>query len=208
MKQHASAKTGTPLQEPLTFEAFLQQYTDTRAEWVDGEVFPAMPVSVIHQKASSFLFALLKSWVEYHRLGEVYHLPLLVKLPLPDGREVAREPDIVVILNTHSGRFADQYFDGAPDLVVEIVSPASRHTDRFVKYEEYESAGVPEYWLIDPDRRYAEFFQRDEAGLYRVACSGSAGTYRSRVLDGFWLELDWLWIHPPLWDALRQLGVA
>lgn len=64
---------------------------------------------------------------------------------------------------------------------MEIVSPASRHTDRFVKYEEYESAGVPEYWLMDPDRRYAAFFQRDEAGLYRVACSGSAGTYRSRV---------------------------
>jgi len=47
---------------------------------------------------------------------------------------------------------------------------------------ENRSAGVPEYWLIDPDRRCAEFFQRDEAELYRVAFSGSEGVYRSRVL--------------------------
>ena len=65
---------------------------------------------------------------------------------------------------------------------MEIASPASRHTDRFVKYEEYETVGVPEYWLIDPDRQYAEFFQRDAAGLYRVAFSGAEGVYRSRVL--------------------------
>jgi hypothetical protein len=58
-------------------------------------------------------------------------------------------------------------------------------TDRPVKYEEYETAGVPEYWLIDPDRRYAEFFQRDEAGLYRTAFSGSEGVYHCRVLEGF-----------------------
>ena len=131
-----------------------------------------------------------------------------MKLPLPDNREVAREPDIVVILNGNLGRFAEQYFDGAPDLIVEITSPASRHTDRTVKYEEYETAGVPEYWLIDPDRQYAEFFQRDEAGLYRVAFSGSEGVYRSRVLEGFWLQVEWLWTRPPLWETLKTLGLA
>ena len=131
-----------------------------------------------------------------------------MKLPLPDNREVAREPDIVVILNGNTGRFAEQYFEGAPDLVVEIASPASRHTDRFVKYEEYETVGVPEYWLIDPDRQYAEFFQRDAAGLYRVAFSGAEGVYRSRVLEGFWLEVEWLWTRPPLWEVLKRLGLA
>jgi len=148
------------------------------------------------------------NWLAYHNLGKVYHPPLLVKLPLPDTREVAREPDIVVILNGNSGRFAEQYFDGAPDLIVEIVSPASRHIDRTVKYEEYETAGVPEYWLIDPDRQYAEFFQRDDAGLYRVAFSGSEGVYRSRVLEGFWLQVEWLWMRPPLREVLTRLGLA
>jgi Uma2 family endonuclease len=131
-----------------------------------------------------------------------------VKLPLPEGKEVAREPDIVVILHTNPGRFAEQYFEGAPDVIVEIVSPASRQTDRHVKFEEYETAGVPEYWVIDPDRRYAEFFQRDEAGLYRMAFSGSEGVYRSRVLEGFWLEVGWLWQRPPLWEVLKQMALA
>ena len=91
---------------------------------------------------------------------------------------------------------------------MEIASPASRHTDRFVKYEEYETVGVPEYWLIDLDRRCAEFFQRDAAGLYRVAFSGAESVYRSRVLEGFWLEVEWLWTRPPLWEVLKRLRLG
>jgi len=93
-----------------------------------------MPVSVEHQDTSMFLLSLLINWVAYYNLGKVYHPPLLVKLSLPEGKEVALEPDIVVILNTNTGRFVEQYFDGAPDVIVEIVSPTSRHNDRSVKY--------------------------------------------------------------------------
>jgi Uma2 family endonuclease len=208
MEQVAYAEAHAAPKEPLPFEAFLQQYDDAHAEWVNGEVIAKVPVSVVHQRSSRFLYTLINAWVDYHQLGEVHHPPLLVKLPLPDNREVAREPDIVVILNGNLGRFAEQYFDGAPDLIVEITSPASRHIDRTVKYEEYETAGAPEYWLIDPDRQYAEFYQRDEAGLYRVAFSGSEGVYRSRVLEGFWLQVEWLWTRPPLREVLKQLGVV
>ena len=208
MEQMTYAGTQAAPKETLSFEEFLQRYDDTHAEWVNGEAIPKMPVSVIHQRLSRFLYTLLSVWAEYHQIGEVYHPPLLVRLPLPEGKEVAREPDIVVILNSNPGRFAENYFDGAPDLIVEIVSPASRHTDRFVQYEEYETAGVPEYWLIDPERRYAEFFQRDEAGLYRTAFSGSEGVYRSRVLEGFWLEVGWLWQRPPLREILKQVGLT
>ena len=208
MKSVADANARAQPQETLPFEAFLLRYNDAHAEWVDGEVLPKMPASVEHQDTSMFLLSVIVNWVAYYELGKVYHPPLLVKLPLPDNREVAREPDIVVILNGNTGRFAEQYFDGAPDLIVEITSPASRHTDRTVKYEEYETAGVPEYWLIDPDRQYAEFFQRDEAGLYRVSFSGSEGVYRSRVLEGFWLQVAWLWTRPPLWETLKTLGLS
>ena len=208
MKPVADAGAHAALKEPLSFEAFLQQYDDTHAEWVNGEAIPKTPASVEHQRTSGFLLGFLVNWLAYHNLGKVYHPPLLVKLPLPDNREVAREPDIVVILNSNAGRFAEQYFDGAPDLIVEIASPASRHTDRTVKYEEYETAGVREYWLIDPDRQYAEFYQRDDAGLYRVAFSGSEGVYRSRVLEGFWLQVEWLWTRPPLREVLTRLGLA
>ena len=206
MEPVADAGAHAALKEPLSLEAFLQQYDDTHAEWVNGEAIPKTPASVEHQRTSGFLLGLLVNWLAYHNLGKVYHPLLLVKLSLPDNREVAREPDIVVILNGNPGRFAEQYFDGAPDLIVEIVSPASRH--RFVKYEEYETAGAPECWLVDPDRQYAEFFQRDEAGLYRLAFGDSEGVYRSRVLEGFWLQVEWLWMRPPLREVLTRLGLA
>ncbi|MCX7992699.1 MAG: Uma2 family endonuclease, partial [Fimbriimonadales bacterium] len=82
------------------------------------------------------------------------------------------------------------------------------NVDRLGKFEEYESAGVPEYWVIDPERRYAEFFQQDETGAYRTAFRGSEGIYRSRALEGFWLEVRWLWERPPVWDVLKQLGLV
>ena len=87
-----------------------------------------------------------------------------------------------------------------PPLLVKLPLPDTR--------EEYETAGVPEYWLVDPDRQYAEFYQRDEAGLYRVAFGGSEGVYRSRVLEGFWLQAEWLWTRPPLREVLTRLGLA
>jgi hypothetical protein len=65
---------------------------------------------------------------------------------------------------------------------VEIVSP-SRPIDYREKFIEYQSAGVPEYWIIDPEREYAEFWQLDDTGAYRVAYAGSEGVYRSRELQ-------------------------
>jgi Uma2 family endonuclease len=190
MEQATYVEARAEPKEPLTFEAFLQQYDDTHAEWVNGEAIPKMPVSVKHQDTSMFLLSLLINWLAYHNLGKVYHPPLLVKLPLPEGKEVAREPDIVVILNTNPGRFAEQYFDGAPDLIVEIVSPASRQTDRHVKYAEYEAAGVSEYWVLDPDRGYAEFFQRDEGG-YIGRCSV---VRRGCIAVVCWRVSGWRWV--------------
>lgn len=209
MEQAIYAETRTPPQDRVSFEEFLEWLDeDTHAEWVDGEVILKMPVSVEHQKVNSFLYQIISAWMNYHQLGETYHPPLLVRFTLPDGKRVAREPDIVVILNSNPGAFTEQYFEGVPDLIVEVVSPGRRNVDRLTKFEEYESAGVPEYWVIDPERRYAEFFQLDESGAYRIALSGSEGVYRSRVLEGFWLEVRWLWERPPVWDVLKQLGIV
>lgn len=114
----------------------------------------------------------------------------------------------MVILPGNSGQFRQHYFEGAPDVIVETLSPSNRNTDRLTKYEEYEAAGVQEYWMIDPDRQYAEFLQLDESGVYRVVFSGSEGVYRSRVLNVLWLEARWLWERPPVWDVLKQWGLA
>jgi Uma2 family endonuclease len=201
-----TAEATTPKQT-VSFEEFLEMLDDeTHAEWVDGEVIPKMPVSVKHQDNNLNLIFLLALWIKHHQLGRVYHPPLQVRLTLPDGRQVSREPDIVVVLNDRLPQLTKQYFDGAPNIIVEIVSP-SRPIDYREKFIEYQSAGVPEYWIIDPEREYAEFWQLDDTGAYRVAYAGSEGVYRSRELPGFWLRVEWIWRQPPPTEIQREWGI-
>ena len=110
----------------------------------------------------------------------------------PDGP--SREPDILYVSREQLGRLTDKRFEGAPDLVVEVVSPGSVTIDRVDKYLEYERAGVREYWIIDPRPRQeqADFFVRGESGRFVSAPLDEDGVYSSMALPGFRLRLNWL----------------
>lgn len=81
-------------------------------------------------------------------------------------------------------------------MVVEIISPDSRARDRGEKFYEYEQGGVHEYWLLDPLRKQAEFYGLGDDGIYRLIPIGGDGLFHSRVLEGLWLKVDWLWQEP------------
>jgi Uma2 family endonuclease len=76
------------------------------------------------------------------------------------------------------------------------------------KFSDYEAAGIREYWLIDPRRKDAAFYQCDD-GLYSRGSIDADGIYRSKVLPGFWLRVDWLWQQPlpSVSEITRQFGV-
>ncbi|MGE5596970.1 MAG: Uma2 family endonuclease [Hyphomicrobiales bacterium] len=107
----------------------------------------------------------------------------------------------------HANRVRRTHLDGPADLVVEVISPGTEDTDRGAKFYEYERGGVPEYWLIDPDRETADFYLRDEKGVYRIQPTPE-GVFRSRQLDGFELRVEWLWTRPSVLRVLRDLGVV
>ena len=98
------------------------------------------------------------------------------------------------------------YLDGPADLVVEVITPDSRARDRGEKFYEYEQGGVREYWLIDPLRKQAEFYQPGADGIYRLVPVGENSVYCSAVLNGLWLKVDWLWQDPlpPLLSVLKE----
>jgi Uma2 family endonuclease len=208
----AETRIVAPRREPpgrLTYEEFLDWCDeDTWAEWVDGEVQLVSPISETHADLSGWLAAVLRFWVEARDLGIVLAAPFQMRLPDPIKR--GREPDLLVVRKENRGRLRVTYLDGPADLVVEIVSPESIARDRGDKFLEYELGKVPEYWLIDPDRQQAEFYQLGADGHYRLALGGSGGTYVSPILEGFQLSVDWLWQKPlpKLLDALRVLGLA
>jgi Uma2 family endonuclease len=192
----------------LTFEEFLAwSDEDTWAEWVAGDVVMVSPASVEHQDVGSFLERLLGIYVESRSLGKVMRAPFLMRLAeVPSGRE----PDLLFVAKTRLNLIQKNYLDGPADLVVEIVSPESIGRDRGEKFVEYERAGIKEYWLIDPDRQSAEFYQVSSEGRYRPVFPGTDGVYHSKVVEGFWLKVEWLWKTPlpAVLDLLRELKVV
>jgi Uma2 family endonuclease len=197
----------TPPAGKMTYEEFLAWADeDTRAEWVNGEVVILSPSSNRHQNLAGFLSALLRYFVEAHQLGLVLFAPFQMKTG-PDLP--GREPDILFIAREHLDRLKNVYLEGPADLVVEIISPDSRARDRGEKFYEYEQGEVREYWLLDHIRRQAEFYQRGSDGIFRLVPVGEDGIYRSAVLEGLWLKVDWLWQEPlpPLLTVLREWQV-
>ena len=192
----------------LSFEEFLEWADEhTLAEWVDGEVQFMSPTSRRDQKLLLFLIKVLGHWIEQNNLGELHSETFLMRLSGAVRR--GRLPDLLFVAREHLDRLRPTYLDGPADLVIEIVSPDSVERDRKDKFGEYERAGVPEYWLLDALAERAEFYQLGPDGRYRLVLGGRSGAYHSRVLRGFWLEVEWLWQDPlpNTLDVLRRLGL-
>jgi len=191
----------------MTYEAFLQWADEnTWAEWVNGEVILLSPASLLHQTLASFLVKLVGSFVDFLDLGIVLGPPFQMKTG-PDLP--GREPDLIFVAREHFHRLKDDYLDGPADLVVEVISPDSRTRDSRDKLHEYEKGGVPEYWMLDPYRKRASFYQLGDDGVYHLVPPDENGIYESAVLKGLRLRLDWLWQEPlpRLPDLLRELGL-
>lgn len=174
----------------MTYEDFLEWADeDTFAEWVDGEVIMASPASLGHQQIVAFLGGVLGQFVAFRGLGVVVLAPFQMKL------RNGREPDVLFLAKEHMDRLQPTYLNGPADLVIEVTSPESADRDRGEKFYEYASGGVPEYWLIDPIRRWCEFYRVDR-DHYDLAFQGERGRYDAGSVSGFWVDVAWLWQTP------------
>lgn len=183
-----------PPRETMSYEEFLEWADeDTYAEWVDGEIIMMTPASDRHQDIVDFLTSILRLYAASRDLGWVRSAPFQMKVG-PDLP--GREPDVLFLRKEHLDRLHKTYLDGPADLAVEVISLESVGRDRGEKFVEYEAGGVPEYWLIDPERKRAEFYQLDEEGRYRLMSTDSEGRYHSSVVTDFWLRVEWLWQKP------------
>ncbi len=201
LRLHMMKLLGPPYPKAkISYEEFLEWLDeDILAEWVDGEVIMASPASKMHQDIVFFIGKLVDIFVRYKKLGEVLTAPFQMKL-----ENSGREPDLLFVKTENLSRFKKTYLDGPADVVLEIISPESGGRDRGDKFYEYERAGIPEYWLIDPQKNWFEVYRVNNEGIYESAFSGKKGKYSSDVLPGFWLNVEWLW-QSPLPDALDVL---
>jgi len=198
--------TSIQVTEKLTFEEFIQKYMDVHAELVNGDVQMMTPASDKHQDLVRWFTSIFSLFVEGRGLGVVRAAPLTMRIPGKDSH--GREPDVMFISQARLGILQPTCLAEPADLVIEIISPESVGRDRGEKFVEYEAAGVPEYWLIDPDREQAEFYRLADDGHYRLQPTPN-GRFESQVMPGFWLQVDWLWQKtlPKILDVARKLAL-
>ncbi|MCC8046230.1 MAG: Uma2 family endonuclease [Clostridiales bacterium] len=149
-------------QGDYTLEDYLALPDDRRVELIDGVIYDMAAPTYIHQAIGDSLQALFNDYIRRkHGSCRAFTAPVDVQLDCDDKTIV--QPDVLIVCDFTKLRKGRVY--GAPDLVVEILSPATSRRDRSLKLTKYKRAGVREYWMIDPDYRrvYVHEFEKGEA---------------------------------------------
>lgn len=173
---------------------------DTRLDFFDGVLVMHSPANVKHEDTFWFLGMLLRGFVMPRGLGRVFGS----RTPLSLAGDRRVEPDLLFVRTENLGRLRDVEFEGPADLVIEILSPATRDYDLGRKRAIYAEAGVPEYWMIDPA---ASRLLVDRPAGQRTTEMNS-GRYDAAAIPGFWIDVAWLWQNPlpdPA-ECLKQIG--
>lgn len=148
-----------------------------RAELIDGKLYAMAPPSYKHQKLVSELHHALKKYIDANKEQcEVIPAPFAINLNADDETYV--EPDISVICDKN--KLTNRGCNGAPDLIIEVVSPSSRKIDYSTKNTLYLSAGVREYWIVDPEKERTTVYRYEEDAaptIFPFSQSISVGIY-------------------------------
>jgi len=150
---------------------------------------PSEIVTGRHQDVRLYLAVLFKTYAEITDAGLVREAPFQIQL----AKKAVYEPDIVVIGGASLERVNETSFEGAPDVIVEVLSQDTTAIDRGDKFVAYEAAGVREYWLIDPLRDLVNLYQLGQDARFDEVRPDTSGRFRSRVLKGFVLDTSLLW---------------
>lgn len=170
-----------PQKRAYTPEDYWNLPDGERAELIDGQLYAMAPPSRIHQKLIMQFTKLIGNYIDLHNGGcEVYPAPFAVNIRADDKDWV--EPDISVICD--KGKLTDRGCTGAPDWIIEIVSPSSRKMDYSLKNALYSEAGVREYWIVDPAKERTTIYHYEEDAAPAIFAFGHA------VASGIFRDLE------------------
>lgn len=179
-----------PAQGAWTYEDYLRLPDDGRRyEIIEGVLYVINAPDFDHQQAVHQIAVALELWARAQDGGIILTAPFEVHLP---GIAKPVQPDVLFIAAERRPTPGDQFFEGPPDLVVEVLSPSTIRTDRIVKFSAYERAGVREYWLVDPKTRSVEIYTLTEGEFALLGQFGPGEQARSEVLAGLEVAVDGL----------------
>ena len=170
----------------LTYADYLKTSDESRYELLNGELVMAPAPLLYHQFILRKLLNAMSEHVDEQKLGELFCSPADVVLSDTD----VVQPDILYISSQRSHILKPESVQGAPDLVVEILSPSTAELDRTAKLELYAKHGVREYWIVDPDARTIMVLLRGKNRFEVGGIYGEDQSLTSPTLDGFSIALE------------------
>jgi len=172
----------------LTYEDYVRIPDDgQRHEIIDGEHYVTASPFIRHQRIARRLAARFERFLSEHPLGEYFFAPADVILSPHD----IVVPDLLFVSNERASIVTEKNIQGAPDLVIEILSNSSRRLDEVLKRRAYERFGAREYWILDPQSKTTQVWERTAEGLRRrTVLSAAAGdVLTSPLLPGLEIPL-------------------
>ena len=174
-----------------TYADYLGWEGSERYQLINGEAFMMASPSVSHQAISMQLSVLFGSWLR-NKTCKAFAAPLDVRLfPKDDNSDTTVvQPDLLVVCDNK--KIKKSSINGAPDLVIEIISPSNSHSQLFYKFQYYLEAGVREYWVIDPDEKKVQVHVYDN-GRYISSIYKNNDRIPVSILQGLTVSLEELW---------------
>jgi len=174
------ASAALKLQERYTYQDYLSWETDVRYELLDGVAYALAAPVTKHQRIIGALYFQLRTFLTGKKC-EVLLSPLDVRLSAEICDTNVVQPDLLVVCDKN--KIDDKGCNGAPDLIVEILSPSSVQIDLLKKYNIYLKAGVKEYWVVDPTNNIVHVFVLKD-GNYFSSIYGENDVISSHILEG------------------------
>lgn len=187
---------------PLTFDEFVDLFgEDDNVELIDGVAVRRMAARDPHEDLNTWLISVLRAYARANDLGIVRGSRTAVQITQHRGRL----PDVVFVCKERAGIVQEKGLYGAPDLIIEILSPGDKASDVVALEVDYRSIGTAEIWFIDQERKQVRVLRRGEEGYTEQVLT--EGPLQSEVVEGFRLAVTWLFARPlPLeLDTLMQL---
>jgi Uma2 family endonuclease len=160
-----------------------------RYEVIDGELYVTPPPVWKHQDGLANLWFILATFIRAHDLGKIVPAPVGVVIDEHNGVQ----PDLVYVSHERLNIISERGVEGAPDLVVEVLSPSTRARDKGVKMRRYAAAGIPHYWQLDPRNDSLEAYRLGERGYEHDGRFGPGRVSRPELFPGLEIPIDDLW---------------
>ncbi|POY36679.1 hypothetical protein C3K47_09945 [Solitalea longa] len=174
-----------------TYADYLQWTIDERLELINGKIFKMSPgPNRVHQSLTGSIYVFLFNFLK-HKSCKVFIAPFDIRLPRKSKEDkdiiTVVQPDVCVVCD--SEKIDDKGVVGAPDIVVEVLSPGNNAKELKYKYEVYEESGVKEYWIVSPQNKTFLIYTLKEGQFQPSKLMTSGDTITTSILPGFVLDL-------------------